>query len=151
MMKPVTGKFDTLRKAQAESVIAACPETIARMKANNLPKKDVLVVARVAGIQAPKKTFDIIPYCHPILLDYVEIEFTLEKDRVLIQSYVESVAKTGVEMEALMAASVAALTLYDMLKPVDKGLEILSTKLVSKKGGKSDFKEFVPRGFKAAV
>lgn len=150
-MKSVSDKTTTLRRAKAVSVIMAKPEAIERLKNNNLPKKDVLAVARVAGIQAAKKTFDLIPYCHPIPIDWVEISFEVQPDRILVSAEVEAIWKTGVEMEALCAASVAALTVYDMLKPVDKDMEIISTKLISKKGGKSDFKEVLPSGFKAAI
>lgn len=150
-MKSVTDKTTTLRRAKAVSVIMAKPEAIGRLKANDLPKKDVLAVARAAGVQAAKKTFDLIPYCHPIPIDGVEIGFEVQADRIVISAEVEALWKTGVEMEALCAASVAALTIYDMLKPVDKGMEIISTKLISKKGGKSDFKEVLPSGFKAAI
>ncbi len=150
-MKSVSDKITTLRRAQAVSVLTAKPAAIERLKNNDLPKKDVLVVARIAGVQAAKKTFDLIPYCHPIPIDWVEINFEVQADRVVVSAEVEAIWKTGVEMEALCAASVAALTIYDMLKPVDKDMEIISTKLISKKGGKSDFKEALPSGFKAAV
>lgn len=150
-MKSVSDKIMTARCAKAVSVIIAKPETIEHLKKNNLPKKDVLAVARVAGVQAAKKTFDLIPYCHPIPIDFVEINFDVQANRILVSAEVEAIWKTGVEMEALCAASVAALTIYDMLKPVDKEMEIVSTKLISKKGGKSDFKEVLLPGFKAAV
>src|SRR3989338_6277552 len=150
-MRSVTDKVETLRKATAQSCIAMKSETIERVKANDLPKKDVFAMARAAGVMAAKKTFDIIPYCHPIPIDSVEIDFEVQTDRVVITASVETVWKTGIEMEALTAASVAALTLYDMLKPVDQEMEIVSTKLLSKRGGKSDFTEKIPAGFKAAV
>jgi len=150
-MKSITHKINTLRKAVAISTLVAKPETIQRLKNNDLPKKDALVVARVAAVSAAKKTHELIPYCHPIPIDSVEIEFEVLGDRVNITASVEALWKTGVEMEALTAASVAVLTLYDMLKPVDKEMEIVSTKLVSKEGGKSDFVEKIPKGFQAAV
>ncbi|OGW87491.1 MAG: bifunctional molybdenum cofactor biosynthesis protein MoaC/MoaB [Omnitrophica bacterium RIFCSPLOWO2_01_FULL_45_10b] len=150
-MKSVTEKTDTLREAVAMSIVLAKPETLERLKANDLPKKDALAVARAAGVMAAKKTSELIPYCHPIPIDSVEIDFEIQADRVIITASVETVWKTGIEMEALTAASVAALTIYDMLKPVDRELEIVSTKLVEKKGGKSDRKEWVPKGFSAAV
>jgi len=150
-MKSVSDKITTARSAKAVSVIIARPETIERLKNNDLPKKDVLSVARVAGIQAAKKTFEHIPYCHPIPIDFVEINFDVQTDRVLVSAEVGATWKTGVEMEALCASSITALTIYDMLKPVDKDMEIVSTKLVSKRGGKSDFTEVLPSGFKAAV
>ena len=150
-MRSVTDKIDTLRKAQAVSIIVTKPEVIGRLKANDLPKKDVLPTARAAGILAAKKTSEIIPDCHSIPLDFVDIEFEVQADRVVISASVGAIWKTGVEMEALTAASVAALTIYDMLKPVDKELEIVSTKLHSKKGGKSSFKEWMPENFQAAI
>lgn len=150
-MKSVSDKILTLRRAQAVSILTAKAESIARLVKNDLPKKDILAVARVAGVQAAKKTFDLIPYCHPLPIDSVEIRFDVQTDRIVVTAEVEAIWKTGVEMEALCAASVAALTLYDMLKPIDKDMEIISTKLVSKKGGKSDYEEVVPSAFKAAV
>jgi molybdenum cofactor biosynthesis protein MoaC len=150
-MKSVTDKIETLRRAEARSAVRAKPETIARISANDLPKKDVLAVARVAGVSAAKKTADLIPYCHPVPIDFVSIEFEISETEVAISAVVEAVAKTGLEMEALTAASAAALTVYDMLKPVDQELEIVSTRLVAKKGGKSDFREVLPPGFRAAV
>ncbi|MBI4430603.1 MAG: bifunctional molybdenum cofactor biosynthesis protein MoaC/MoaB [Candidatus Omnitrophica bacterium] len=150
-MKSVTEKFDTLRGARVRSVIQTKAESIERIKNNDLPKKDVLSIARAAGILAAKKTSELIPYCHPIPIDFVGIEFTLESDRIVIEATVEAVWKTGVEMEALTAALVAALAIFDMLKPVDAEVEILSTKVIEKYGGKSDFKEFVAKDFRAAV
>lgn len=150
-MLSVTDKIETRRTAVASSILAAGPSTLERVKANDLPKKDVLAVARTAGILAAKKTSEIIPFCHPIPLDYVGVEFELKEGCVVITATVEAVWKTGVEMEALTAAGVAALTLYDMLKPIDAGMKIKELGLVKKKGGRSDFKEFIPEGFKAAV
>ena len=150
-MKSIIDKTTTLRKAAATSTVLAKLETIQRLKANDVPKKDVLIVARVAGVMAAKKTPDFIPYCHPIPIDSVEVEFDVQTDRIVITASVKAIWKTGVEMEALTAASSAALTIYDMLKPIDKEIEITSTKLLSKKGGKSDFVEKIPKNFKAAV
>jgi len=150
-MRSITNKKETLRTAIAESRVAAKPETLKRLRENDVPKKDILVIARCAGIMAAKKTSDIIPYCHPLLIDHAGIEYEFADSELIIQGTAEAVAKTGVEMEALTAVSVAALTVYDMLKPIDKEVEIKSTKLLSKKGGKSDFKEKIPSGFKAAV
>ncbi len=150
-MKSVSDKTTTLRRAKAVSVLVAKQEAITRLKSNDLPKKDVLAVARVAGVQAAKKTFDLIPYCHPLPIDSVGISFEVLVDRIIITAEVDAIWKTGVEMEALCAASVAALTIYDMLKPIDKDMEIISTKLISKKGGKSDYEEVIPDGFKAAI
>ncbi len=150
-MRAVTRKIDTLRRAVAESRVQASPETLKRLLANDVPKKDILPVARAAGIMAAKKTPDLLPYCHLIAIDWVEISLDVQESSILIRATVEAVAKTGVEMEALTAASVAALTIYDMLKPIDSTLEILGTKLLSKEGGKSSFKEKIPAHFKACV
>ncbi len=150
-MKSVTDKPTTLRRATASSSVKTSAETIKRMQANDLPKKDVLIVARVAAVTAAKKTPDLIPYCHPLPIDSVEVSFDVQEDRVDISATVEAVWKTGVEMEALCAASVAALTIYDMLKPVDKNMVIESTKLDKKRGGKSSFSPSPHPGFKAAV
>ncbi len=150
-MKSVTSKISTLRRASASACVRANPKTIELLRSNDLPKKDVLVVARVAGTAAAKKTPDLIPYCHPLPIGAVEIDFEVHNDRVDIRSTVEAVWKTGVEMEALTAVSVAALTIYDMLKPVDKNMEIEALRLDEKRGGKTDFGKRVPRGFKAAV
>jgi molybdenum cofactor biosynthesis protein MoaC len=150
-MKSVLNKTETLRTAVAQSVIKASPEAIIRLRQNDLPKKDVLIVARVAGVLAAKKTHELIPYCHPIFIDHVEIEYEVLEDQIRVKSTVQVIAKTGVEMEALTASSVAALTIYDMLKPVDKNMEIVSTKLLEKTGGKSSFFEKIPKDLKVAV
>ncbi len=150
-MKSVTSKTTTLRRASACARVRTKPGTIERMQANDLPKKDVLIVARVAATSAVKKTADLIPYCHPIPIDFVEVTFDVGKDAIEISASVEAIWKTGVEMEALTAATTAALTVYDMLKPVDKEIVIEEVRLEKKKGGKSSFKDKVPPGFKAAV
>ncbi len=150
-MKNIVNKIETLRTATAQSIIRMKPETMACLKRGELPKKDPLVIARMAGVMAAKKTEELIPYCHPIPLDNVEVEFVLGEDQITVQATVMAIWKTGVEMEALTAASVASLTLYDMLKAIDTEMEIVETKLLSKKGGKSEFVQFVPNNFRAAV
>jgi molybdenum cofactor biosynthesis protein MoaC len=150
-MKSVTDKPTTLRRAIATGAVKASPDAIRRMQDNDLPKKDVLVVARVAAVTAAKRTPDIIPYCHPLPIDSVSIEFDVGEDIVRITATVEAVWKTGVEMEAITAVSVAALTIYDMLKPVDKDMEITGVRLEKKTGGKSQFKDRAPDGFTAAI
>lgn len=150
-MRSITHKIKTLRTAKAEAIVRMSPATIERVRKNDLPKADVLPIARAAGIMAVKKTWEILPYCHPIPIDWVEVKFEVREDLIVIEVTAQAVAKTGVEMEALTGASVAALTLYDMLKPVDEGMEILGTKLLEKKGGKSSFIEKIPKGFRAAV
>ncbi len=150
-MRSITNKIKTLRTARAQATVRMSPATIERIKKNDLPKADVLPIARAAGIMAVKKTWEILPYCHPIPIDWVEVKFDVREDSIVIEVTAEAVAKTGVEMEALTGASITALTIYDMLKPIDEDLEILGTKLLEKKGGKSSFVEKIPKGFKAAV
>ncbi|MDO8717341.1 MAG: cyclic pyranopterin monophosphate synthase MoaC [Dehalococcoidales bacterium] len=137
-MVDVGAKADTEREAVTSGRITMKPETLAQIKAAKLKKGDVLAVARVAGIMAAKKTSDLIPLCHPIMINDVNIEFDLSgSDSISITTTVKSTGKTGVEMEALVATSVAALTIYDMAKAVDRGMTIGEICLESKRGGKS--------------
>jgi molybdenum cofactor biosynthesis protein MoaC len=144
-------KIETYRRAVAAGFIKLAPETLRRIQANDLPKKDVLATARVAAVQAAKKTADLIPFCHPLGLDKAGVEFEFKTDGIRITSEVLCIARTGVEMEALAAVSVAALTIYDMCKAVDKNMEINGIRLVEKDGGKSDFEPQLRSDFKAAV
>lgn len=144
-------KCESLRTAVAEGRIRVNRETLARVRDKSTPKGDVLEAARIAGTMAAKRTFELIPFCHPIPLDGVSIEFTLEETEIRVKAVVKAIWKTGVEMEALTAASVALLTVYDMLKPLDREMEIVSVRVVEKSGGKSDRKEWIPEGLKAAV
>lgn len=144
-------KTHTLRQAIARAVLKMEPETMQRIRAKTVPKGDVIELARAAGVMAAKKTPDLIPYCHPLPLDGAAVDFELEEASVVINAHAKAVWKTGVEMEALTAASVAALTLYDMLKPIDTELEITSVKLIEKSGGKSDFPTYGVPHLKAAV
>ncbi len=123
-MVDVGGKPDVQRTAVARGKVALSPGTIKLIKKNQMKKGDVLAVAKIAGIQAAKKTSDLIPLCHPLLLTNVDLTFSIKNDRIEIESTVECVGKTGVEMEALTAVSVAALTIYDMCKAVDKKMRI---------------------------
>jgi cyclic pyranopterin phosphate synthase len=129
----------TERSATASSTISMKPETFRLIVDGNAKKGDVLGVARLAGIMAAKKTADLIPLCHPLSLSNVSIEFVLNDNGATIEVLVTCKLKgrTGVEMEALTAASIASLTIYDMCKAVDRGMTILETKLVEKSGGKS--------------
>lgn len=120
------------RRAVAEGALVCQAATIDQLRAHALPKGDVLTVAQVAGIQAAKRTADLIPLCHPLALDAVDVAFTVETTRVIIRATVDITARTGVEMEALTAVSVAALTLYDMCKAVDKTMRIESIRVVEK-------------------
>lgn len=137
-MVDVSQKGDTEREAVAKGKVVMKPTTLEQIKTAGLEKGDVLAVARVAGIIAAKKTPDLIPLCHPIFIDSIAIEFDLSgNDYIGITARVKSTGKTGVEMEALVAASVTALTIYDMAKSVDKEMIITEIYLESKKGGKS--------------
>jgi cyclic pyranopterin phosphate synthase len=149
-MRDVSSKPNTLRVAVASARLKVAPSTIAAIRSGNLPKADPVGVARIAGIQAAKNTSLLIPYCHQVPLDFVEVKIEIDETSISITSEVKAVWKTGVEMEALVAASSAALTLYDMLKIIDESMEIVSVKLLKKKGGKSDIRE-TGEDLKAAV
>ena len=138
-MVDVSAKGETVRVARAEAIVKMAAETLAMIVEGKHHKGDVFAVARIAGIQAAKKTSDLIPLCHPLMLTSVKVDLTAEDDspQVRIQSTCKLTGKTGVEMEALTAASIAALTLYDMCKAVDKGMIISQVRLLEKQGGKS--------------
>ncbi|GAB5449734.1 MAG: cyclic pyranopterin monophosphate synthase MoaC [Halioglobus sp.] len=138
-MVDIGQKRETERRATAQARVSMQPETHALIAGGGHKKGDVLAVARIAGIQAAKKCSDLIPLCHPLMLNAVSVEFDLDSsDRAVLISATCSVSgKTGVEMEALTAASVAALTLYDMCKAVDRGMQIENVSLQHKEGGKS--------------
>ena len=138
-MVDVTGKPDTHRRAVAKGLVRMQPATFSRLQGGRIAKGDVLTVAQLAGITAAKKTPDLIPLCHPILIDSAGIEFNLDEENstVEITATVESTGKTGVEMEALTAAAVTALTIYDMCKAIDRGIRIENIRLIKKSGGKS--------------
>lgn len=138
-MVDVAGKPETRRLARAGGRIVMRPETLQRIKAGSADKGDVLGVARLAGIQAAKRTGDLIPLCHPIGLTHVTVEFMVDDDESAVDciATTECFGRTGVEMEALTAASVALLTIYDMCKAVDRGMEIRQVHLLEKTGGKS--------------
>ncbi|MBK9637280.1 MAG: bifunctional molybdenum cofactor biosynthesis protein MoaC/MoaB [Bacteroidetes bacterium] len=148
----ITHKNSTLRKAVASAIVKVSKvETMEAIKNKNVPKGDVLECARVAGLFAVKKTSEMIPDCHPMPIEYTQIQYRMEDLELHIEVEVHTIYKTGVEVEAMHGASVVALTVYDMLKPIDKGVEISSIKLVSKKGGKSDFKNELSFELQAAV
>ena len=138
-MVDVTGKADTQREAVAKGVVRMQASTLDRLKKGEVAKGDVLAVAQLAGIMAAKQTPHIIPLCHPILIADIKVEFSLDEENSLVEitSTVKSVGKTGVEMEALTATAVTALTIYDMCKAVDRGMRIENIRLVRKSGGKS--------------
>lgn len=134
-MVDVSGKQPSVRVAEASARVLMSPQVLAALPTN--PKGDPFEVARIAGIQAAKRTADLIPMCHPVALSFVDISYSLCDDGVTLLSRVSTTAGTGVEMEALTAVSVAALTVYDMCKALDKGIEIRSIQLERKSGGKS--------------
>ena len=138
-MVDVTAKADTARVAVARGSVRMQPATFKLIKSGGTAKGDVLSVAKLAGIMAAKRTPDLIPLCHPLLISNVSIDFTLDEANSIIEitATVESTGKTGVEMEALTATAVTALTIYDMCKAVDRGMKIESIRLVRKSGGKS--------------
>ena len=136
-MVDVSGKGLTRRVATAQAVITMLPETLERIRQNELAKGDALGVARVAGVLAAKRTDELIPLCHSLPLSDVSVDFEFGNAQLLIRTSATTTAQTGVEMEALTAATVAALTIYDMAKAVDKRMTIESVHLVSKTGGKS--------------
>lgn len=139
-MRDVSEKAETLRTAIARARLKLSPKTLEAIRRHEVPKGDPLEVAKVAAVLAAKNTPQIIPYCHTLPVEFVGVEYELGEDIVVTTVTVKTHYKTGVEMEALAAASVAALTIYDMLKMLDPAMEIISVKLLSKTGGKSDFK-----------
>lgn len=149
-MRDVSSKYSTLRSAKAVATLKVAPSTIEAIRSGNVPKADPIGVAKVAGIQAAKNTSSLIPYCHQVPLDYVGVDVALAKGIIEVTTEVKAIWKTGVEMEALVAASAAVLTLYDMLKIIDDTMEILSTRLLEKKGGTSSMKD-TGEGLTAAV
>ena len=138
-MVDVSAKADTVREARAEAYIRMAPETLQMILSGQHHKGDVFATARIAGIQAAKRTWELIPLCHPLLLSKVEVSLIAlpETHQVRIESLCKLSGKTGVEMEALTAASVAALTIYDMCKAVQKDMVIETVRLLEKSGGKS--------------
>jgi len=138
-MVDISGKPDTVREAVAKGVVRMQAATFKLIKQGGTAKGDVLAVAQIAGIMAAKRTPDLIPLCHPILIGNIKVEFSQDEanSTIEITTTVESTGKTGVEMEALTATAVAALTIYDMCKAVDRGLKIENIRLIRKSGGKS--------------
>jgi cyclic pyranopterin phosphate synthase len=138
-MVDVSGKAETAREAVARAIIKMKPATLRAVRRGNAPKGDVLGVARTAGILAAKRTSELIPLCHPLRLTRVDVQFDRggRAGELAVEARVRTVDKTGVEMEALTAVSVAALTVYDMVKAIEKGVTIARVQLVEKRGGKS--------------
>lgn len=150
-MVDITHKTNTLRIATAQAIVQVSkPETVEAIQNRSVPKGDVFEMAKAAGFLAVKKTPDLLPDCHPIPVEYTGIQYRIEGLTIVIELTVKTIYKTGVEVEAMHGASVVALTMYDMLKPIDKGVEIRNIRLLEKKGGKSDRKP-APEGLKTAV
>lgn len=151
-MVNITSKTSSLRQAVASAVVTVSkPETMDAIRNRQVPKGDIVEFSRAAGLLAIKKTSDVIPDCHPLPVEFAAIRHELDGLRIIITVEVHTIYKTGVEVEAMHGAAVTALTIYDMLKPIDKGVEIATIKLEAKKGGKSDFRDNVKPGIKTAV
>lgn len=148
----ITHKSPSLRKAVAEAIVkVGSPATIEAIRARSVPKGDVLEASRVAGLFAAKKTHEMIPDCHPLPVEFTRVSHELLEMAVRIEVEVHTIYRTGVEVEAMHAASVVALTIYDMLKPIDSGIEISGIRLVSKMGGKKDYRDPLPAQLSAMV
>jgi cyclic pyranopterin monophosphate synthase len=139
-MVDVGGKEASDRRAVARAVVRMAPETVAALRRGDAPKGDVVGTARIAGIQAAKRTAELIPLCHPLALSFVDVRIEMREDRVEIETEARTTGPTGVEMEALTAASVAALTVYDMVKGIERGVEIAEIVLLEKTGGRHDWR-----------
>ena len=139
-MVDVGSKAVTDRRAVARAVVRMAPETVAAVRSGDAPKGDVLGTARIAGIQAAKRTSELIPLCHPLPLSFVDVRLAVVDDGVEIETEARTTGQTGVEMEALTAASVAALTVYDMVKGIERGVEIAELYLLEKSGGRHDWR-----------
>ena len=151
-MVDITHKSNTLRIAIAQATVRVSKQaTIDAIINKTVPKGDVFEMAKVAGLFGVKKTSDLIPDCHPLPIEYTNISYEIEGLNIFINIEVKTIYKTGVEVEAMHGASLVALTMYDMLKPIDKGIEINNIKLLKKRGGKSDYKGKYPKGLTAGV
>lgn len=141
-MVNITHKNNTLRIAIAQAVVRMSdPETIKAIEEKKVPKGDVFEMAKTAGLFAAKRTSDMIPDCHPLPIEYTNIRFRIEDLTVIVEVEIHTIYKTGVEVEAMHASSVVAITMYDMLKPIDKGISIENIRLLQKKGGKTDYRK----------
>lgn len=151
-MIKITHKNNTLRTAIAQATLSVSSvDTIAAIQNNRVPKGNVIEAARVAGLFAAKNTSSVIPDCHPLPVEFTEIRFEILEQSIIIEAEIHTVYKTGVEVEAMHAASVVALTMYDMLKPIDKGIEIQNIRLLKKTGGKSARKYSVQSVVRSAI
>ncbi|NKI25431.1 cyclic pyranopterin monophosphate synthase MoaC [Arenibacter sp. 6A1] len=138
-MVDITHKKATVRTAIAQAIVqVSSEETITAIKNNTVPKGDVFAMSKAAGLLGVKKTADLLPDCHPMPIEYTDISYTINGLQIQVLITVKTIYKTGVEVEAMHGASIVALNMYDMLKPIDKGVEIQNIKLLKKTGGKSD-------------
>lgn len=151
-MVDITHKSNTLRIATAQAIVkVSSMETIKAIEEDTVPKGNVFAMSKAAGLLGVKKTPDILPDCHPLPIEYTGIEYKIDGLEIEVLCTIKTIYKTGVEVEAMHGASVVALNMYDMLKPIDKGVEIHHIKLLEKKGGKSDFKDRFRKDLTAAV
>jgi molybdenum cofactor biosynthesis protein MoaC len=151
-MVDITSKTTTLRTATAQAVVKVSKQdTIEAIQNNTVPKGNVFAMSKAAGLLGVKKTPELLPDCHPMPIEFTSIDYDINGLEIIIKVTVKTIYKTGVEVEAMHGASVVALNMYDMLKPIDKGVEINNIKLLMKKGGKSDFKDKYLKDLKAAV
>lgn len=142
-MVDITHKISTLRTATAQAIVVVSkPETIQAIQEKTVPKGDVFAMSKAAGLLGVKKTPELLPDCHPMPIEFTGIEYQINGLEITVLFTVKTIYKTGVEVEAMHGASVVALNMYDMLKPIDKGIEIHAIKLLQKKGGKSDYKNY---------
>ncbi len=151
-MVDITNKSTTLRTAIAQAIVKVSkPETITAIQNDTVPKGNVFAMSKAAGLLGVKRTPDILPDCHPLPIEFTSIEYEINGLEITVLFTVKTIYKTGVEVEAMHGASVVALNMYDMLKPLDKGIEIHAIKLINKKGGKSDFRDRFRKDLTAAV
>ncbi|MFT5858368.1 MAG: cyclic pyranopterin phosphate synthase [Flavobacteriaceae bacterium] len=151
-MVDITHKSTTLRRAIAQATVqVSAQETIDAVVNNTVPKGNVFEMAKTAGLFAVKKTSDVIPDCHPLPVEFTGVTYKIEGLKIFIEVEVKTIYRTGVEVEAMHGASVVALTMYDMLKPIDKGIEVQNIKLLEKQGGKSDYRDKFRKDLTAAI
>jgi cyclic pyranopterin monophosphate synthase len=150
-MFDIGDKSETLRIATARAIVKVGPKTIQLIKEGKSPKGNIVDAARISATMAAKRTWDLLPYCHPIPIDHIKVDILINMESIEVEVQVKTTWKTGVEMESLTGASIAALTIYDMLKPVDESLAIESIKLLAKSGGMKDFYEKYSKPLKAVV
>ena len=151
-MIDITHKSSTLRTARAQAIVkVSSQDTVEAIKNNKVPKGNVFAMSKAAGLLGVKKTPELLPDCHPMPIEFTEIKYEINDLEIKILCTVKTIYKTGVEVEAMHGASVVALNIYDMLKPIDKKIELLQIKLLEKKGGKSDFKDRFRNDITAAV